>query len=235
VTSLSIGYYKGNCTENSQQHFISPLTHIKLKKTSKKSVTSSGCWLHTLSHVHLAPTILLRKLKTTTKIQCSHCYSKNYHQTWLSHCDISSVCLSMLLNWQRWLGNHHSRLSAVWKLSTVNTDNLQQILQLFFIISQLLTEVLNESNSSYGSFVRNVVGSLRRRNVVFEFAVQKFDQNWSSPFWSLKADRSICGRLGGWSGAGLFMAATISFLVSSAIRESKSAIITSSYERYQSA
>jgi len=53
-----------------------------------------------MSHVHLAAVILVRKLKTTTKIQCGHCYSENYHQTWLGHCDISSVSLSMLLRWQ---------------------------------------------------------------------------------------------------------------------------------------
>ena len=127
---------------------MSPLTDTKLKKTSKKSITSSGCWLCTLSHVHSAAAILVRKLKTTTNIQCGHCYSKSYHQTWLGHCDISSVSIAMLLSWQRWLGNHQAGLSAVWKLLTVITDNLQQILQLFFIIWPLVTEVLNDSNSS---------------------------------------------------------------------------------------
>jgi len=67
---------------------------------------------------------------------------------------------------------------------------------------------VSSSFHSDGSIVRNVIGSLRRRNIVFQFAVQ----NWSSPYWSWKADGSTCECLGGWSGAGMSIATTISFL-----------------------
>jgi len=231
---------------------MSPLTDTKLKKTSKKSITSSGCWLCTLSHVHSAAAILVRKLKTTTNIQCGHCYSKSYHQTWLGHCDISSVSIAMLLSWQRWLGHHQvdflqSGNCWQWSLTTCSrycscSSSYDRLLQKSWMIATPLCSIVCDSQSFHnaegliiclivtplGSFVSNVIGSLRRRNIVFKFAVQ----NWSSPFWSLKADGPTCGRLGGWSGAGLSMAATIRFLVLAEICESKSAIVTSSSERY---